>query len=376
MTQVDDQLLDGITALVPALLNCLGIFEQVQANMHPPRFAALAERITPYAAHLQPRFDAFQKIPADEQTQGVHQLLCQAAQHCLHACENFATGAASANGFGQIMRAMRSHTRALETIYPLASAMTPISRYFLEPALQSDKSLLDRLANPSNPVQTGILNADNGRDSRGGFSLYVPEYYSADEALPLVVALHGGSGHGADFLWSWLREARGRGFLLLSPTSQQDTWSLMGPDYDATPLTSMVNYVGEHWSVDSDSILLTGMSDGATYTLLCGLMEGAPFTHLAALSGVLHSHNFINGNLVRARHKPVYLVHGSLDWMFPVETAYMARDELEKAGADLVFREIEDLSHTYARPENDAILRWFNPSLALPDSSAEEAPTR
>jgi hypothetical protein len=31
-----------------------------------------------------------------------------------------------------------------------------------------------------------------------------------------------------------------------------------------------------------------------------------------------------------------------------------------------VFREIEDLSHTYPREENDRILTWFDRSLALP----------
>ena len=51
--------------------------------------------------------------------------------------------------------------------------------------------------------------------TRGAFSLYVPEYYDAARAWPLVVAMHGGSGNGGAFLWSWLREARTRGFILL-----------------------------------------------------------------------------------------------------------------------------------------------------------------
>ena len=61
----------------------------------------------------------------------------------------------------------------------------------------------------------------------------------------------------------------------------------------------------------------------------------------------------------------IYLVHGALDWMFPVDIARMARDELEMAGADLTYREIEDLSHTYPREENARILEWLDPSLAL-----------
>jgi phospholipase/carboxylesterase len=111
--------------------------------------------------------------------------------------------------------------------------------------------------------------------------------------------------------------------------------------------------------VDPDRVLLTGLSDGATYSLVCGLQSDMPFSALAPLSGVLHPANFANGNIERAAGRRIYLVHGVLDWMFPVQIARAAAQELEKAGADLVFREIEDLSHTYAREENARILDWF-----------------
>ncbi|MCC6766404.1 MAG: hypothetical protein IT293_17220 [Deltaproteobacteria bacterium] len=39
--------------------------------------------------------------------------------------------------------------------------------------------------------------------------------------------------------------------------------------------------------------------------------------------------------------------------------ARLARDTLAAAGAHLVYREIPDLSHTYPRHENPAILAWF-----------------
>ncbi|HXK21666.1 MAG TPA: hypothetical protein VMS55_03200 [Myxococcota bacterium] len=71
----------------------------------------------------------------------------------------------------------------------------------------------------------------------------------------------------------------------------------------------------------------------------------------------------------RARGRRVFLVHGRLDWLFPVGLARAAAEELERAGADLVYREIADLSHTYPREVNDEILRWFDPALALPVSA-------
>jgi len=174
------------------------------------------------------------------------------------------------------------------------------------------------------------------------------------------VALHGGHSHGRDYLWAWLREARSREALVLSPTSRDRTWSIMGgDDVDADPLREMVESVAARYPVDRTRVLLTGMSDGATYALLCGLREGMPFTHLAPLCGVLHPMLLANGDLARASGMPVYLVHGALDWMFPIQTARMARQTLTAAGARLVYREIEDLSHTYPRDENPKILDWL-----------------
>jgi phospholipase/carboxylesterase len=56
---------------------------------------------------------------------------------------------------------------------------------------------------------------------------------------------------------------------------------------------------------------------------------------------------------------PVYLVHGVLDWMFPIDVARMARDALTAAGARVTYREIADLSHAYPREENLRILDWL-----------------
>jgi len=73
----------------------------------------------------------------------------------------------------------------------------------------------------------------------------------------------------------------------------------------------------------------------------------------------MHPFVFVNGGLDRARGRPIYVVHGALDWTFPVEGARQTRDVLVSSGAEVVYREIEDLSHTYARDENPAILDWL-----------------
>jgi len=57
----------------------------------------------------------------------------------------------------------------------------------------------------------------------------------------------------------------------------------------------------------------------------------------------------------------------SLDLAARSALARFARDEPVRAGADLTYREIEDLSHTCPREENAAILAWFDPALAPPE---------
>ena len=56
---------------------------------------------------------------------------------------------------------------------------------------------------------------------------------------------------------------------------------------------------------------------------------------------------------------PVYLMHGALDWMFPVSMARSAQRALTAAGAKVVYREIADLSHAYPRDAGGAMLEWF-----------------
>ena len=61
----------------------------------------------------------------------------------------------------------------------------------------------------------------------------------------------------------------------------------------------------------------------------------------------------------RMRGLPIHLVHGALDWMFPVDVARQAERALSMAGAHVTFRELGDLSHCYPREMNAAMLAWL-----------------
>jgi phospholipase/carboxylesterase len=353
---------DAITALLPPLLDTLERLLWVQRYLHPPLAERLAERLAPHAAALAGPLDACERAAWPDDLTFLRDRLLDGGRRAQEIVTSFVDAARGGGDVFELYRALRRFARVQETLYPLAPAFDAVSRWFLPPAQRGDDALVARLlaaALREDGPRVGVLHADNERDARGGCSLYVPEAWDGAAALPLVVALHGGHGHGRDFLWSWLREARAAGVLVLAPTSRDRTWSIMGGEnVDAAPLRDMVERVAERYPVDRARVLLTGMSDGATYAFLAGLQEGMPFTHLAPACGVLHPF-LLGGGLARAAGRPIYLIHGALDWMFPVYTARVAKEALLAAGARVVYRELDDLSHTYPRDENPRILDWL-----------------
>ena len=356
MASSDEKLLEGITRLTPSLLTTMEAFEQVQRNMNPSRLAQLAEFLKPFEEELKQASEGFDDLEFPEHVARFAEHLFAATTYSLRACN----GITNSDGDNwAAMKAMRAQCRAQEKLYPVATVLKPISQYFLEIEQRENQQLLERLNQERPGEEVGLLNANNDRQMRGGFSLYIPEYIDKCEPTPLVIALHGGTGHGSDFVWSWLREARTKGFVLMAPTSQGDTWSLMDEDIDLPALIQEIELIANMLNIDRNKILLTGMSDGGTYSMLAGIRERSPFTHLAPFSGVLHPEITMTGNIQYARDRKIYLVHGTHDWMFPVETAHMAEAELTAAGADLSCRIIDGLSHTYCRTENPALLDWF-----------------
>jgi phospholipase/carboxylesterase len=362
--QPGDPFYDAVNRLGPRLLAAVSAFDQVRELLHPPRIGALRDALQPFRDDLLPAIDALETIEVPDEVADFRKVLSDAAHAMRGAFDSFCASVSPQEAIPRVLHAMHLHCRAQASLFQLRRVLRPVNLYFLEAPVQHEVERLD----PELPdhVDVGVLHVREPERERGGFDLYVPESYDGSRPWPLVMALHGGSGNGEDFLWTWVREARSRQFLLVAPTSLGSTWSMMGEDIDAPVLRRIVDYIAGNWKVDRDRVLLTGLSDGATYALLCGLQEESPFTALAPVSGVLHPFNFENGNMERARGKRIYLVHGELDWMFPIAVARMTHEHLRDAGADIVFRPLPDLSHTYPRAENDHILVWFDPALALP----------
>lgn len=355
---MEDAALETLATVVPPLLASLDALEVIARHLNP---ADLDDMIAAAAMHevnlraARPRLVDFPAPLAN-----LRSLLETASDETLSAFEELRAAQGQADNMWPIYRALRHAPRAQEALYPLAEFLPPVNRFFLAHEARGDSDLAQRFLKREPRDDVGLQHVDNEPGARGGFSLYVPETYTPDVAHPIVFALHGGAGSGRSFLWSWLREARTYGAILVAPTAVGETWALMGPDVDTPNLMRMLDLITTHWNVDRARMLMTGMSDGGTFSYVSGLEGASPFTHLAPVAAAFHPMLAAAADPARMQGLPIYLTHGALDWMFNIEMAREARAALTAAGAAVTYREIDDLSHTYPREINGDILAWLN----------------
>jgi phospholipase/carboxylesterase len=354
---MSEAVVDDVIAVLPPLLQSLETLGFIARHFHPPSFNRVMEAAGQPDEDLNAVRPRLGNWPA--QFAELQSSLETASDAALAAFAGLRAVQAGNGDITTAFRALRQLPRAEEALYPLSAKFPPVSSFFLNPELCEDADLLARLAVPANET-TGVSHDHNEPKSRGGFSLYVPEYYTPDRSWPLVMALHGGNGNGRGFLWRWLRDARSLGAILVAPTALGSTWALMGEDADTANLARILDSVRSRFNIDPARLLLTGMSDGGTFSYVTGLEPASPFTHLAPVAATFHPLMAEMADAERLRGLPIYIVHGALDWMFPVQTARITRDVLTAAGADVTYREIDNLSHCYPREMNAPILNWLD----------------
>jgi phospholipase/carboxylesterase len=335
-----------------AALKCV---EQYQRFIFTPQMAKPLEQLGKVKNRLQEMLRDLYPVTDSKPMDTLHETLRHATEQMIQVLELLTKP--SDNNFQnlimQVMRAFRINCRVLENLFPFHVWLSPLNQYLTEPGVTlPDKTIMGEIESSD----TGLFHVgvETDRYNRGSVSFYIPDTITRDEKTPLIIALHGGLGHGRDFIWTWLREARTKKYILMAPTSMGNTWSLMNPKEDIDHIQTALEHIKKRWSIDSDRILLTGISDGATFALTTCVRENVPFSAYAIVAGTLPP-----GDLTRAKEKRIYWVHGALDWMFPISQARMFTNLLLQSGADIIFREIPDLSHTYPREENLRIVDWF-----------------
>jgi phospholipase/carboxylesterase len=310
---IDEDEVNTVLAVLNPLLRALEMLTFVSRHLHPPDFEGLMSTIGAPDEELKFARARLSEWPAH--LSGMRAAIDGASDAALLAFSGLREALREVGDIRGAYRALRLLPRGLEALYPLAGVLPPVNRFFLDPSLRMDDAFQQVFLRGPAHGNTGVMQFGEGE--RGGFWLYVPENYGPDRAWPLVMVLHGGSGTGRLFLWSWLRDARSRGAILVAPTSVGSTWALMGTDEDTPNLTRILEFIRLGWNVDASRLLLAGMSDGGTFTYVSGLDAASPFTHLAPVSAAFHPLLAQMADAARTRGLPIHIIHGALDWMFP-----------------------------------------------------------
>jgi phospholipase/carboxylesterase len=350
-----------MNAALHPMLTALDVLAFITRHMNPPDLPAIISAMGYADTPVRDSLAALQSQTWPEHQQSDLARISTAAKTLCEAFEELRRAGAKPNGAMEVYYAMRHAIRAQELLYPMAAQIPLVNQFFLDEAARSDTALLARLEAGAGQPGAGIQHSRSTRsDGRGGFSIYIPESYDAAKAHPVILALHGAGGSGRAYLWSWLRAARTRGAILVSPTSQRQTWALDGPDIDTPNLASLIEQVRARWHVDASHILMTGMSDGGSFTYMSGLQPDQPYTHLAPVAASFPPLMLEFYEPERMKGLPIHITHGGLDWLFPVAQGRNMAAALESFGAKVVYREIDDLPHTYPDDEeNSQVMDWF-----------------
>ena len=342
-----------LTSLQHEILEILRTFEYLQENLLPGQLAENQGRMVEAVGDKFRRFNAdLAPMTPPDAMRPVHQPLCDAVRELNQAFDLFMSkpGPEWTLAF---LHSRSAFCRALYRLYDLREQLPIVAPHFLMEAA------IAPVANSSSGAPTGFIQRKRNEEC-SDYSLYIPEDYSPEKKLPLILALHGGYGQGVEYIWTWLRPARSRGYAVLAPKSIDVTWDMSVPSIDARSIMQMLEEVTREYAIDPTRIYLTGLSDGGIFTYIFGLENSHLFRGLAPIAGVVHP---VVDPMLRARlgaDTPMFVIHGAKDFIFPVAFTRQTSKLLQDIGYNVKYEELPEWGHAFPYSINERmVLPWF-----------------
>jgi len=338
------------------LLPFLRTFEALQENLHFTKIKQHKQELYDSLGDLFPPLNAtLDELSPPPDLQTFHQQWREALTQLEDAYTSFLTGS-EFNFFVSYFQSRRAFSLGKYQLYSLRGQLPTLQQYWVLP------EELPHLADLETPVagvtaSTGVSHHPATKE-HGEYSLYVPENYDPSRRWPMIIALHGGHGRGDDYLLTWLRPAKSRGYIVLSPKSLDQTWSLMQPGVDIRSILSMVEELLDTYEIDTSRLFATGLSDGGTFSFSLGLSCPRLFAGIAPIAAAGEMVALFD--LEKSKTLPVYMVHGEKDFIFPVAMARRTHTLLSESGFNVIYKELPDWGHAYTYSINETfVLPWF-----------------
>ncbi len=243
-------------------------------------------------------------------------------------------------------------------LIPLAVALSGGGLSALMPlrlAAQSSEKLFDRVYEElrhgpqyESDVPTGRIELT--RNNRDGllhrYLLLVPESYDPARRYPVSVYLHGGVGRpdpgpGGGW-WRNTERVTSEDHIAVIPLSTRE--SLWWHASQVENLNGILTKLKQTYNVDENRVFATGISDGGTGVYFLSFRDTTPWAGFLPFIGypgvLLNSRVGADGmmHLANLVNKPLFIVNGETDRLYPVRYMEPFLEDFERLGVDFVFK--------------------------------------
>lgn len=205
-----------------------------------------------------------------------------------------------------------------------------------------------------------------------------PDAYDPSRPLPMVVLAHGFGSNMADLAGlAELIDSHGYVYVCSNAPIEmrfgfRETGYAWADRYDRSTseqwrsaeekLNVLVDETMESYGVPPGKVVLGGFSQGGMMSFLCGLTRPELYAGIIAMSAGLPDPEGLQSRLPQGNKPPVFISHGDMDSMIPVDEARDARVFLESEGYSVYYREYR-MGHQITHDVLRDLKAWLGPVL-------------
>src|SRR5438552_6845607 len=183
------------------------------------------------------------------------------------------------------------------------------------------------------------------------YTLDVPESYDPARPCQVRVQLHGGVGRIEASAPRPGSNGRlpGAEQIYIMPSAWRDAPWWSGRQVDN--VRAILDVVKRRYNVDENRVVLSGVSDGGTGAYYSAMHDTTPFASFLPLNGFImvlaNETSDADGDLFpnNLRNKPLFIVNGGRDPMYPTRVVDPYVERLKSGGVDVVYRPQPDAAH-------------------------------
>jgi len=213
--------------------------------------------------------------------------------------------------------------------FPACLSSPPAAALPVEPRLT---------ARPGAPTQSGSAGKHQFDVPASSAVIYVPQAVQRTSPTGLLVFLHGALRTVDFFVDGHRAGADSSRVIVLAPYASNGTWDAISGAFsrDVEVLNATLQWTFNRWSIDPARIVMSGFSDGGTYSLGIGRANGDLFTRVVA-----YSPGFLLG-VDPVGKPPILISHGTSDTVLPIDaTSRLMVPQLRSLGYAVDYREFD-----------------------------------